>query len=199
MRVRVFVLILFAIGLSPCLSGQTSTSRSAALPEEFDWDHEIAVGDDAYNDGNFVEAEQHYRESLAIAERLHLSEAQRATSLASVAQSMRYEKKFKEAEPFFREALTIREKVLPANHPRMASTLEGLGASVFAQDRLNEAEGYFLRALAIRDRLTALRARMARFFNCWAGPIFAETSQKRHKPCTNVHFRPGSPQKKSAL
>ena len=55
---------------------------------------------------------------------------------------------------FIHEALAIREKVLPPNHPRTALTLEGLGACLYAQNRMDEAEGYFLRALAIRDRLT---------------------------------------------
>ena len=154
MNSRVFILLSLVLVSLTRLAGQTSASLPATVPEQFDWDHEIAVGDDAYNDSNYVEAEQHYRKSLEVAERLHLSEAQRATSTASVAQCLRYQKKFVEAEPLFREALAIREKVLPPNHPRTALTLEGLGACLYAQNRMDEAEGYFLRALAIRDRLT---------------------------------------------
>ena len=154
MKAPVVIFLAVLIATSLFLSAQTAPPVSRTTPEEFDWDHEIAVGDDAYDNGNFVEAEQHYRKSLDVAERLHLSEAQRATSLASVAQSMRYQKKFTEAEPLFRQALAIREKALPPDHPRTASTLEGLGACLFAQNHLDDAEGYFLRALAIRDRLT---------------------------------------------
>jgi tetratricopeptide (TPR) repeat protein len=154
MKAPVVIFLAVLIATSQCLSAQTAPPLSRPAPEEFDWDHEIAVADDAYNDGNYIEAERHYRKSLDIAEQLHLTDAQRATSLASVAQALRYQKKFAEAEPLFRQALTIREKVLPANHPRTALTLEGLGACRFAADHLDEAETYFLRALAIRDRLT---------------------------------------------
>lgn len=156
MKPHTFVLIslLLVIAFSPRLPGQMATPRPAGMPEESDWDHEIAVADDAYNNDHFVEAEKHYRKSLEVAERLHLSDVQRATSLASVAQALRYQKKFTEAEPLFREALGIRERVLPPNHPRTALTLEGLGACLLGQNRLDEAEGYLLRAVAIRDQLT---------------------------------------------
>jgi tetratricopeptide (TPR) repeat protein len=131
--------------------GQT-THTSSPGQEMFDWDHEIAVADDAFNDGNYVEAEQDYRRSLAIARQLHLGEKETATSLASVAQSLRYEKKYAEAEPLFRQALAIRERVLPPNHPRTTNTIEGLGVALAGQNRLDEAETYYLRALAIWDR-----------------------------------------------
>jgi tetratricopeptide (TPR) repeat protein len=130
------------------------TPPSAGTPEQSDWDHEIRVADDAYYSDNFVQAEKHYRKSLELAERLQLGDVQRATSLASVAQALRYQKKFTDAEPLFREALAIRERVLPPNHPRTALTLEGLGACLYGQNRLDEAEGYLLRAVAIRDQLS---------------------------------------------
>ena len=136
------------------LSGQTLRPKEIPAPEEFDWDHEISVGDEAYKTGQYAEAEQHYRKSLEVVERLHMSEVERATSLASVAQSLRYQKKYSEAEPLFREALAIREKVLPPHHPRTAWTLEGLGVTLAELKRPDEAEKYYLQALAIWDRAT---------------------------------------------
>jgi tetratricopeptide (TPR) repeat protein len=53
----------------------------------------------------------------------------------------------------FREALAIREKILPPINFRTAYVLEGLAVSLVGQNRLGEAEPYYLRAIAIWDRI----------------------------------------------
>lgn len=137
--------------LSTLLFGQ-SAQPTKSHPESFEWDHQIDLFDDSFNNGNYVEAERFARKSLELADQLHLEDAKRATSLSSIAFSLRYEKKFAEAEAFFRESLAIRERILPAIHPRTAKTLEGLAGSLVGQSRPKEAEPYYLRAIAIWDR-----------------------------------------------
>jgi len=112
----------------------------------------MALFDEAFNNQNFVEAERYGRRSLEIVDQLQLGDGKRATSLSSTAQALRHQKKFAESEPLFRQALALREKVLPPNHPRTASTLEGLAVSLVGLQRLDEAGPYYLRALAIWDR-----------------------------------------------
>jgi len=132
---------------------QTSTELSKSRPEGFEWDHQIDLYDEAYNDGNFVEAERFARRSLEIVQALELDDGKRATSLSSLGQSLRHQKRYTEAEPLFREALAIREKILPPIHPRTAYALEGLAVSLVGQSRPDEAEPYYLRAIAIWDRM----------------------------------------------
>jgi tetratricopeptide (TPR) repeat protein len=67
--------------------------------------------------------------------------------------SLLYQEKYAEADPLFRAALAIREKILPPIHPRTAYALEGLAASLVGERRPNEAEPYYLRAIAIWDRM----------------------------------------------
>lgn len=53
----------------------------------------------------------------------------------------------------FREALAIRDRILPPIHPRTAYVLEGLAVSLVGQSRPDDAEPYYLRAIAIWDRV----------------------------------------------
>ena len=148
------VFALFVVPASLGQSAQTSPPETPkSRPESFEWDHQIELFDEAYNDANYVEAERFARKSLEIADQLQLGDGKRATSLSSTAEALRFQKKFAEAEPLYRQALAIRDQVLPAIHPRTAYTLEGLAGSLNALHRPNEAEPYYLRAIAIWDRM----------------------------------------------
>ena len=57
-----------------------------------------------------------------------------------------------EAEPLFRRALAIHEKVLGPDHPTVAANLNNLGAVYFSEGRYGEAEPLFRRALDIQER-----------------------------------------------
>ena len=147
MRVCVSLLLL-AFLLSPALLlGQSTPSK----PESFDYDHELAVADDAYNDGNYLDGAQHYQNAANIAEQLHMEPERVAAPLAGVAHSLLHQHKYSEAEPIFRQVLAIREKH-PPEPRRMKRTFEGLADSLMKQNRFDEAEPYYLRALALYDR-----------------------------------------------
>ena len=152
MKAYLFRFTLLACLLSTFLFGQSPTPKSR--PESFEWDHQIDLFDEAFNNDSYLEAERFARKSLEIAGQLQLGDAKRATSLFTIGLALRWEKKFAESEPFFRESLEIREKILPPNHPRTAKTLEGLAGSLVGQARSKEAEPYYLRAIAIWDRVS---------------------------------------------
>ncbi|MBK8434112.1 MAG: tetratricopeptide repeat protein [Chloroflexi bacterium] len=58
-----------------------------------------------------------------------------------------------EARPYYARALAIREKVLGAEHPDTATSLNNMGALLRAMGELAEARPYYARALAIRQKL----------------------------------------------
>jgi len=58
-----------------------------------------------------------------------------------------------EAEPLYRRALEIKEKVLGPEHPSTATSLNNLAALCRAQGRYAEAEPLFRRALEIREKV----------------------------------------------
>ena len=155
LRRLLLISIFFFSGIPASIAqtAQAPTEASKSRPESFEWDHQIELFDEAYYDGNYLEAERFARKSLEIAEQLHLGYAKRATSLSSLGGSLRYQKKYTTAEPLFREALAIREKILPPINFRTAYVLEGLAVSLVGQNRPGEAEPYYLRASAIWDRI----------------------------------------------
>ncbi|MDQ2886317.1 MAG: tetratricopeptide repeat protein [Chloroflexota bacterium] len=60
---------------------------------------------------------------------------------------------YQEAEPLFKQALTIRKEVLGLHHPDTASSLNNLAYLYQAQGRLAEAEPLYEQALAIRKEV----------------------------------------------
>ncbi|MEM7787630.1 MAG: serine/threonine-protein kinase [Bacteroidota bacterium] len=56
-----------------------------------------------------------------------------------------------DAEPLFREALTLQQAALPADHPTLAEAHEMVGAALQDQGRLDEAEPSFQEAYRVRQ------------------------------------------------
>ena len=63
-----------------------------------------------------------------------------AASLNNLAGLYHAQGKYAEAEPHFKRALAIREKVLGAEHPKVAGSLNNLAALYDAQGKYGEAE-----------------------------------------------------------
>lgn len=118
--------------------------------------------------GKYAEAEQIFKQVLAIREQLvsgekvpgpaHLDLAQSLQNLAVLYSTMpdareRDTHKFEEAERLFKQALAIRERLLPAEHPQIARVLDFFGSFYEAHDKDEEAEKCFKRALDIREKV----------------------------------------------
>lgn len=65
----------------------------------------------------------------------------------------------RKAEPFYNRALVIVEKVLGANHPDTANSLNGLALLYANQGRYFEAEPLYQRALAIAKEVLGTKHR----------------------------------------
>ena len=61
--------------------------------------------------------------------------------------------RYTEAEPLYREALTIRQKALPPDHPDLANTLNNLALLFHGQDKLAGAEPLYREALEIQRKV----------------------------------------------
>src|SRR5689334_2314447 len=61
--------------------------------------------------------------------------------------------KYIEAEPLYKQALAIHEKVLGSDHPDMAISLNNLAELYRSQGKYIEAEPLYKQALAIREKV----------------------------------------------
>ena len=86
------------------------------------------------------------RSGLAMTNLRHFS------SDMTLAELLREQGKYAEAEPLFRRALAISEKALGPEHPNVAKELNNLAALLQAQGKYAEAEPLFRRALAIDEK-----------------------------------------------
>lgn len=60
---------------------------------------------------------------------------------------------FQEVKPYYERSLAIREKVLGAEHPNTAASLNDMGQLLWLMGQLAEAGSYHERALAIREKV----------------------------------------------
>lgn len=105
--------------------------------------------------GKFPDAERHARTLLASTERLHGADSREtADVLDLLSEAMRKEGKSHDPEALSvcLRALAIRERLLPADDPSIAVSLENLGGLHLANGDLDKARPPLERALAIRTR-----------------------------------------------
>ena len=111
----------------------------------------INLGAIQYERGKYADAEQLYRQGIAITEawfgRDHHQLAANLTMLARVLN--RTAERQAEARDLLTQAVAIRERVYGPNHPRVASSLNELGTVAHVQGRLEEAQRYYERVLDI--------------------------------------------------
>ncbi len=75
-----------------------------------------------------------------------------ATSLNSLAELYRVQRRYTEAEPLYKRSLHIREKAFSAEHPDVAASLNNLAALYDDQGRYSEAEPLYRRSLSIEEK-----------------------------------------------
>ena len=92
----------------------------------------------------------------SLIEQFDIVDAEAAQVLNQVAFYLRERAWYTEAEIFYRQALTMRERVLGADHLDTAHSAYNLARLYFDQARYVEAERLFSRSLAIRERVLGL-------------------------------------------
>ena len=117
------------------------------------WEEYNAAGAEALEQGNYAEAERQFLAAVQESENFAPQDPVLAMSLNNLAEAYRAQGKYAQAEPLYRRALSIDEKVLGLGHPDTATDLNNLATLYFNQDRYAEAEPLYQRSLAIREKV----------------------------------------------
>ena len=112
------------------------------------------LGNTAHRRGRLDEAEDWYRQSLAISEELG-DRPYVAGTYHQLGWTAQDRGRLDEAENWYRKALAISEEL--GDRPGMADTYHQLGMTAQDRGRLDEAENWYRKALAIREELGARR------------------------------------------
>jgi tetratricopeptide (TPR) repeat protein len=113
------------------------------------WEESNEAGLRAFRAGRYDEAELHFRRAVEEAEQEAPGGAPVAKALNNLAETYRVQRKYAGAEAVYRHALAIKQQVLGAEHPDVATGLGNLGGLRYALGDLAGAEKLFKRALAI--------------------------------------------------
>ena len=116
------------------------------------WDRYNAAGMQAYQQGNYAEAEKQLSAALREAEKFGPQDPRLATSLNNLAGLYQTQGKYAEAEPLHRRSLAIVEKALGPEHPAVATSLNNLAGLYSDQGKYAEAEPLYKRSLAILEK-----------------------------------------------
>jgi tetratricopeptide (TPR) repeat protein len=99
------------------------------------------------------EAESVGREALALRRKHPEDPLALANSLMLFGYALTLQHRAAEAEPLYREAVSIQRKAFGNEHPAVATYLRYLGWNLRSQDKLTEAEGPLTEALEMRRKL----------------------------------------------
>ena len=113
------------------------------------WERYNIAGQQALSKGNLSEAESHFKLALAEAEKLGPMDGKVATSLNSLANCLRQQMKFAEAEPLYQRALDIKKKTVGMRHPDLVIIYENYAKLLRAMGKEAEASKMEATAQAI--------------------------------------------------
>ena len=113
------------------------------------WRKSIDAGKLAYEQKKLDQAASHFKQAVAIAERIGSGDTRLAASLDHLATVYSVQKRYKDAEPLFDQALVILEKKYDKFHPTLVQTLQNLGMLYRANGDLEKAQKAYERILKI--------------------------------------------------
>lgn len=137
-----------ALILMLCPISWAQTASNPASASESAWQDEMDLFNRFYTADDYSGAYPHAKKSLEIAQRKHLGPRFVAGSEYAMAEVLRYQRKFAEAEALHRDALKLRESVLPPTHYRVLQSVQALALTLYAEQKNDEAAPLFVRAIA---------------------------------------------------
>ena len=144
------ILGIFVDLLIPAIQAARQSARQSA--REVPWKTSNAAGLKAYGQGRYGEAEKSFRIAIKEAEKFGPEGESLGASLNNLGLVYSAQGKYAEAEPLYKRALVIVDKVLGPEHPSVATGLNNLAALYDAQGRYTEAEPLYRRSLAIDEK-----------------------------------------------
>jgi len=112
------------------------------------------LGELYFHKGAYAQAKAVNQEALDIYRKgkLENDQIEAATCLNNQAMYLQALGDYAQAEPFYQEALSMREQLLGPEHPEVAESLNNLGFFYYAQGKYQQAEPMYQRALAIYEK-----------------------------------------------
>lgn len=161
------------------------------------WDDYFAAGNAAYERREFSNAIASYEKALEVAELLERdsrsisysygvqTREKMATTLKNLGSAHSEQRKYAEAESYYKRALAIRESVLGVDHVRVADVVHDLATGYRMQGRYDEAQPLYERAariyetLEIRPRLVMTLMNMGHLYDAQGRLPEAESMFRR--------------------
>lgn len=103
--------------------------------------------------GDTEHAEQYMRESVDIFQSLGIENMRTAIAMTNLGAMLVTKEEFQQAEPYYRDALNIRYKLVGEEHPDVAYSLAHLGNLLRLNKKYDEAEEMLLQAHELRIKL----------------------------------------------
>ena len=125
---------------------------TACVTRDVRWEAHSAAGREAYQQGDYAEAEKQWTAALKKAEGFEPQDPRLATALNDLAVLYEAQGRYADAEPLFQRALAIREKALRPEHPDVATALEGYAVLLRETGRDVEADRLDARVKIIRAK-----------------------------------------------
>ena len=113
------------------------------------WDRYNVSAQQAMSQGNTIEAERFFNLALKEAENLPASDPKLSLTLNNLANCLRQQGRYTDAEPLYKRAITAKEKQVGVNHKDLAILLENYAKMLRLAGRTPEAEKIDSRVLAI--------------------------------------------------
>ena len=145
-----FSAMLWIVGL--IVLGGVSTHPSQISAQGTRWEHYMAEGAKAYQDGQETNAEMFYLAALEDVQNAGPEDPRLAATLNTLAVLYYTQKKYTKAEPLYQRVVKLLEQTVGPDHPTLATTLNNLALVYEAQDKYAEAAPLYERALALIER-----------------------------------------------
>ncbi len=145
-----FSAILWIVGL--IVMGGASMHPSQVSAQGTGWEHYMAEGAKAYQNGQETNAEMFYLAALEDVQNAGPEDPRLAATLNALAVLYHTQRKYAQAEPLYQRVLTLLEQTIGPDHPTLATTLNNLAVVYEAQDKYAEAAPLYQRALALIER-----------------------------------------------
>ena len=126
---------------------------TAASSQQSSIEDEIKAGAQAYEHSHYPEAENHYLEAIARAEKSGNDDSTLSVALNDLAALRTRQGKYSEAEPLYLRAQSIRNKISGSESAEAATIMSNLGALYADEGRYSDAEPLYEGALEIRAKL----------------------------------------------
>lgn len=116
------------------------------------WEHYMAEGAKAYQNGQETDAERFYLAALEDVGSASSEDPRLAVTLNALAVLYHAQRKYAQAESLYQRVLKLLEQTVGPEHPTLATTLNNLAIVYEAQDQYSMAEPLYQRALTLIER-----------------------------------------------